>query len=89
MGERGGEGEGVGGRNAQQENKGTSKSQEQKQEQHLPIRHAGRPADLVLATFHFYRVINSEVRYEVRLHQGGYIFICIQHISGIFKIWEG
>ena len=24
---------------------GTSTSQEQKQEQHLPIRHAGRPAD--------------------------------------------
>ena len=32
-------------KNAQQENKGTSTSQEQKQEQHLPIRHAGRPAD--------------------------------------------
>jgi hypothetical protein len=29
----------------QQENKGTSTNQEQKQEQHLPIRHAGRPAD--------------------------------------------
>ena len=34
-------------KNAQQENKGTSTSQEQKQEQRLPIRHAGRPADLL------------------------------------------
>ena len=33
-------------KNAQQENKGTSTSEEQKQQQHLPIRHAGRPADL-------------------------------------------
>ena len=38
-------GEVRGSKNAQQENKRTSTSQDQKQEQHLPIRHAGRPAD--------------------------------------------
>ena len=34
--------------NAQQENKGTGTSQERKQEQHLPTRHAGRPVDCVI-----------------------------------------
>ena len=38
-------GEVRGSKNAQQENKRTSTSQDQKQEQHIPIRHAGRPAD--------------------------------------------
>ena len=39
---------------AQQENEGTSTSQEQKQEQHLPMRHAGRPADFRGSNLYFF-----------------------------------
>ena len=47
---------------------GASTSQEQKREQHLPIRHARRPAYLFMAMFHVYRVTWREIHYEVRLH---------------------
>ena len=45
---------------AQEEKNGTSTSQEQKQEQHLPIRHAGRPADYILYfIYYIFNIVNN------------------------------